>query len=412
MIHKVSLFAACLCATPLLAQDTSIVSNVIYKVYTTGAAARWGLWNTTTFAPATPATFDSIVYRAIPEAKTAIYLVLKNNKWGLYSDTYKELVAPQYDGLGYNLKNNRLYVRNGVDSLYGILERDGKPFIPIAYKEILFDGNYYKITTKDKKVGMLDATGKELIPACFDQILDDKFLENSLLQVGDQWSVWRWTAKNPCQPTIQYQQIEYFNDVFLVKKANLWGIVDTAHRELLPTEYLYIAPFFQKYLQTLLVVKPSKKMGLIRMDNTGKFVTELPLEYDEVWVEDATLKVKARKGSKQDYIFEGKPYLSMRYNDVKYSEAINAFAIKKGSKWGIANGKGQEVIKPSYEQIMILDGKNFLVQKKGKWGVVGGSGQVKIPLVYQGFDYEPLERTIYMNIIEGEKNSWIPFKIR
>jgi len=399
-------------------QDTSVISNVIYKVFWDSSKIRYGFFDPKTSKPVGAAEFDSLVYRAIPEQKLALFLARKNKKWAMYDENHKELLAPQYDELNYNLRNGQIYAKQG--NLYGILDKAGKPILEIAYQEILSDGSYFKVKKNDK-FGLLDMSGKELVPSCFQSITDQRFLENSLLQINNKWSVLRWSAANPCQPTRQFEQIEYFNDYFIVKENGLWGVLDSTQKTVIEIKYLYVMPFFQKYLSTLLVVLPSKKMGLMRVEANGKVSTELPLVYDEIWVEDVTAKIKMRQGDKKDYAYEGKPYLKMKYNDVIYNDLINAFLIKKGKKWGVANSEGGVVFAPAYDKIFIIDGKNFLVQKKGKWGLVGGRGQNKIPLVYDQFGYNPELKMLFLKQIPKDftidtdpdpDEGWQEFKIK
>lgn len=388
--------------------DTVRISKMVYCIYLEPRKTVWGFIDYEKDSLLFPAEYEYLEYRAIPEQKTAVFMARKNKKYGMLSDKRQVLVPFEYDELNYNLKTNYLYVKK--DSLFGILQRDGQPFIPIAYNDIMTDGTYYKVK-KNNKFGLLNLEGKEILSTCFDAIEDDRFLDNTLLQQGDRWTVLRWVRDNPCGFKTNYQQVELFNDFFLVKNNNKWGVADSLQTMVIPADYLYIMPFFQKFLNVLLVVTPDKKMGLMRLDKkTGKFVEELPCVYDEIWVEEATAKVKVRKGEARDYIYEQKPYLELQYNDVFYYDRIEAFAIKQGEAWGLANAKGRVVLKPTYDKLFVIDGKNFVVLLKGKWGMVGSTGQVKIPFEYSDFSYDHEKRAVSM-YLKKEKR-WIPYKIK
>jgi hypothetical protein len=388
--------------------DTIRISPKVYCIYLEPRKTVWGFIDAEKDSMMFPAEYEYLEYRAIPAQKTAVYMARKGGKYGMLSESRVTVVPFEYDELNYNLKTNYLYVKK--DSLFGILERDGKPFIPIAYDDIMSDGTYYKVR-KGKKVGLLNLAGKEIVPVCFDAIEDDIFLDNTLLQQGDNWTVLRWVRDNPCEMKVKYQQVELFNDFYLVKQNNKWGISDSLQNIVVPMDYLYIMPFFQKFLKTVLVVTPDKKMGLMRIDKkTGKFVEELPTIYDEIWVEEATAKIKVRQGKMRDYIYEGKPYLDMKYEDVFYYDRIEAFSIKEDKLWGLANAQGKVVLKPAYDKLFVIDGKNFVALKKNKWGMVGATGQVKIPFEYDDFAYDHAKRAVSMFL--KKDNKWIPYKIK
>ncbi len=387
--------------------DTVRLNKLVYGIYLEPRKIVCGFINPENDSLMFPPQYDYIEYRVGKEATKGLFLVQKDQKWGLLSAERKVMMPPIYDQLNYNVREQRYYVRK--DSFYGILNLDGTPFIPVECNDILSDGHYYKIQ-KAGKWGLLNADAKEILPACFQSIKDDIFLDNTLLQINERWTVLRWVRANPCTPSITYQQIESFNEYFLVKEKNLWGLVDTANKEKIPTKYLYIAPFFGKYLRTLLLVNTDKKMGLMRIDTTGKLVEELPIIYDEIWVDEQTLKIKVRKGKSRDYIYEGKPYLELQFNDVTYYDRIDGFAVKAGKVWGLANSKGKVVVQPQYDKIYLIDGKNFVVEKGGKWGVINGAGSVKIPIEYDEFQYEPEKNAISMYL--KKENRWIPYKIK
>ena len=354
-----------------------------------------------------PAQYDYLIYRAIPELNTTVYMAHKDGKAGVLNMDRSVLVPFEYTDINYNIKQNLIYVKK--DSLYGILRTDGTAFMPVEYDDILFDGSYYK-TIKGKKVGLNAADGQEILPACFDNIEDQKYMDDALLQQGNKWSVLRWVKDAPCDMKVYYQQVEYFNQYFLVKENNKWGVVDKDKKGVLPLEYHYIMPFFQRFLQTLLVVSPDKKLGLIRIDSTGKVIEQLPMIYDQIWVEDNTQKVKVKQGKFVDYIYDDKPYLGLKYNDVVYNQYIDAFTIKTGKLWGLANGQGKITMQPQFDKLYIIDGKNFVVQKKGKWGMVGATGNVKIPITYDEFEYDHAKSSI--NMYDKKDDRWQAYKIR
>lgn len=371
------------------AQEIDYLADGIYKVERNGVL-KWGLYNSaskdrdTLTAP----RFDSLYYRYWHGTDVAYYKLKIGDKWGIWDKNRNVLMPIQYDEVYYNHQAQPARIEARQGKLWGVFSPEGKELIPIQFDEIQSDGFNYKVRKGDK-YGVYNANGGVEIPACYDNIYDHRFTEQSLVCLNQKWTVYRWArdgAKDPCVPATLYEGVGYFLDYFMVKKDGKYGLLDVSEKEILPLKYESLDVFYEPYLRTV-IVQEKGKYGLLRIDSANNVTTEVPIEYDDIWVEKETFKIKVKLGDKIDYFYDNAPFFAMAYNDVHYFERINLFTIKSKGKWGLASDKKEVLIAPKYDKISIFDKNNYWVEKGGKWGLVDVRGKTKIPMQYVGYEY-------------------------
>jgi hypothetical protein len=385
-------------ATPLLSQkrdtislpDTAYFLDQIYRI-DDGTKTKWGFYENDSKKWLTEPVYDTILYRYRAGQKLAYYEIRQNGKWGLLKADRKEWIPAVYDRLDFKfqLEPQRIIVQSGNKT--GVLNTDDTFLLEPIYDEIQTNGYEFKVK-KNGKWGMLTKEGKDFIPVCFDNLYENASPQLSLVQNGSTyWSVYQWIQKsaNPCTPEEKYlyERIEFFNELFLVYKNGKWGLLDNLAEPVLKLEYEDMKPFVASYLRTL-KVKQNGKYGLVQIDSAGpKIVAELV--YDDIGIDDESYKIRVSQGNMKDYLYEGKPYFDLVYNDVVYFYKYRQFTIKSGKKWGVALEDKRIIIQPEYEKIMFIDAKTYMVQKAGKWGVINSYNQVMIPIDYTEFDFRP-----------------------
>ena len=369
--------------------DTAYYLDQIYRIHD-GSKTFWGFYENDSKKWLTEPIFDSIVHRYRAGINLAYYEIKQNGKWGLLGQDRKTWVPADYDKLDYEheLDPHRIFVKKG--DKYGILNKDGSYWLEPIYEEIQTDGFEFKVK-KNGKWGLLTKEGKEFIPICYDNLYENATPQLSLVQSGAlNWSVFKWiqNSADPCKPDekFQYERIEYFNEFFCVFKNGKWGLADINGDLLLKMEYEELKPFVFSYLRTL-KVKQNGKFGLIRLDSAAQIKVMAEILYDEIGIDDDSYKLKVALGNKKDYLYEGKPYFGLIYEDLFYFLDYRMFSIKKGKKWGLAKEDKTIVIKPKYEKIMFIDAKTYMVMKAGKWGIVNHLDQVLVPAEFTEFDY-------------------------
>jgi hypothetical protein len=371
--------------------DTAFYMDQIYRIHD-GQKTHWGFYENNSKKIITEPQYDSIIHRYRSGLNLEYYEILDKGKWGLLKQDRTVWVPAVYDKLDYEhtLVPHRIFVQKS--DKYGILNKDGSTWLEPVYEEIQSNGYEFKVK-KNGKWGILTNEGKEFIPVCFDKIFEHPMPQLSLVQNGnDFWTIYQWVQQsaNPCAPEskFQFERIEYFNEFFTVLKNGKWGLADIKGDLVLKMDYEELKPFVFSYLRTL-KVKQNGKFGLIRVDSLGQTKVMADIKYDEIGVDEDSYKLKVALGTKKDYLYDGKPYFDLVYEDVFYFLDYRVFSIKKGKKWGLAREDKTIFIQPKYDKIMFLDAKTYMVQKGEKWGIINEQDKVLIPAEFTEFDYRP-----------------------
>ncbi len=334
-------------------------------------------------------TYDSIVYRFRAGLNLSYYEVKKNKLWGLLKSDRSPWIDIKYQKVDFEYKMNPQRISIQHDSLFGYLNVDGSIWLEPVYQEIMTDGETFKVK-KNGKWGILSLDAKEIVPVCFSKLYEHISPELSLVsQEPNQWSIYRWIqGQNACKPAPDqcFERIEYFNEFFTVMRNKKWGLVDMNGKTMIELLYDDMKPFLYIYLRTL-KVKQNEKYGLLKIDSLGKIETLVEISYDEIGIDEENYKIKVALGGKKDYLFEGKPFFNLAYEDVNYFQKYDLFSYKQGKKWGLINGQKQILLPAMYDKLHFIDNKTFMVQSKGKWGVVNQRNQILIPVEFTDFDF-------------------------
>lgn len=387
-----------------------LMENGIYKVPVNDSVANYGFYDPVSEDIKSEAIYSSLEFVTLEHLQTeedtkkqkGFYIAEKQGKYGIFDEKQTKQVDLVFDRFFYDYRAEPPRINARKDKKWGIFSTDGKEVIPAVYDFIETDGFNYRVE-QGKKVGILASDGSALIPVCYENIYEHANLNNSLVQKDGKWTVFSWLDEaSRCNPKaeLMYDAVGYFGEYYMVQRGGKYGLVDENAKEILPLEYQKIDAFYQRFLSTLIVTQ-NNQVGLVRIDSNKQVITEVPIEYDTIWVEEQNLKLKVRKGNKTDYYFEDAPYFDMQYTDVYYYDNINAFAIKEGTKWGLALESRKVVIQPAYSKLHVLDRQNFMVQKGKKWGIIGWNNQVKIPIAYDHFEYSPNWKVFFIR--KGKK---------
>ena len=370
----------------------------LYKVWN-GSSFMWGFYDMKNNETLTSPKFDTISYRYLHKRKKGFYRIKENGKWGMLHKDRSEWVSVAFDNINYNYGAIVDYISIENNSKYGILDTLGQIVLEANYDDISYDGFRYLVKIAGKS-GMRDAKGKELIPTCFDKIYHHTYLNHINLQIGNKWSVFNWIKEDPCAFGKKYDDVDVLMDYFVVRDNDKFALLDIEGKEVLPMEYDFMAPFFLKYLRSVLVGK-DKKVGVYRIDSSGKVIASVPIEYDDIWVDETTLKIKVKKKDKIDYYFNDQTLFNLVYNDLQYFPDIDRVTVKKGTKWGMLTAEGEEIIPITYSAIHIMNANQFMVKKGSKWGLLDAKGNEMIPVIYDAFDYRPKKNFFFVQ--KGDK---------
>ena len=283
----------------------------------------------------------------------------QDGKYGLIDFEGKQLTKPIYDELdSLPYKEGELLIKQ--DDKYGIINIKGNKIVNIEYDKISVDGYYtdgenYKNagyivgikTDEGYRYGYTNSKGKE--------ILKNEYNEMSrVTEIEDTENAYLICAKNgqygvtKNEQTIianEYQSITYdeTNKVFVVEKSKKYGIVNMEGKEIVPVQYNQI-------------------------DITGMYLYAQNEQGTTVYNSNGT----------QANIDSNVAILNT--SNEKYKIRINN---ENGTKYGVINKEGKQLIEEKYNYITYLYDNYFIVSdEKSKLGVVDEKENVKIQIKY------------------------------
>jgi hypothetical protein len=303
-----------------------------------------GIYNVST-GKNLPATFDDII---LTYKINAELIVKKDNKYGVLDCNWNTIVPLIYD----NIKNNNgiieLLLENQIS--YLIADRIIKHKI-IPYKTFLVYGLYpddaktYYVYEEQKKLGIINNVGLPVLTAKYDDIIPQIPVEKNALSAN----------------------------VFFVKLADKWGMINLLDTILVPLKYESIMFATSDYLivgtngfKQFYSLKNKKILGNITFEKYFNFRKYSRIEKNglETLLDNNTMRL----------IF---PY---KYESILYNENTEMFTVNFHNKYGIINLKGKQVIPLIYDEPIIITCNNKIVAKKdGKYGVIDINNKVLLP---------------------------------
>lgn len=165
------------------------------------------------------------------------------NLWGLYDRSGRVVIACQYDYIDY-LHNGLAAVKKGGRT--GVIDIRGREVIPVA--EDRFGGktpypqtrNLF-VLEKDGRVGAVDSLGNTVIPFEYDFNPEGSASHLVFVRGDTAYFLFDNTGRLVCT----YDNIDWYPEcdasgpqlLFAVCRNGLWGLVDTAWREVVPCTY-------------------------------------------------------------------------------------------------------------------------------------------------------------------------------
>lgn len=210
------------------------------------------------------------------------------------------------------------------------------------------------------------------------------------------------------------QNIWYEDNVLRVSKNGKYGLIDLEGKEVLSCEYDEITAL--KSIENNILVRKAGNIGLVN----EKGQTIIPVLYKDI----LTLK----EGYKNEYIIvnennqyglistSGQILIEPKYEEIKYVNSSNMFAIKEAGIWKLINIEdGSFIIDGGYENITEAKADGIIVVKDGKYGVVNINKEEKITAQYEELKhifsiYYIAKKDGKYGIINAENKEVIPFE--
>ena len=275
--------------------------------------------------------------------------------------------APSWNGSFYIIQKN---------SLYGVIDVQGKLIHSPKFQQIKKNGNYYITTTRlsnsnqayEFKSGLLDYDGQEIIDARYDKLEILKEEESDIIYKGKLSGVWMLYNKSGALNPNSYDQIQISDDggsiTFSIGdktgKFNLSGNIivhnDSKEEILIPAKYCW-ASDFHNGLATVLVngheqVIDENFQTIIICENKIIKPTQA-FDYIKEHVEN-TMFIFAYNGKNGLLDHDGNIAIEAKYDNISPLSA-NLYIATTGKKSGVINANDETIIPLEYTDIVVIE---------------------------------------------------------
>jgi hypothetical protein len=384
----------------------------------------------------TPADFESLTYpggeRIIVSKKINPFTL----KFGCIDLAGKLTIPFQYDGITVSGLRAIVFVKNGPDFEYGLIDLNDKGLIPMRYRHVHPIGTLrYGVENTNRKTALFSEEGIQLTDFVIDSIssfrhglavIYQNFAQGLVNREGeikiksvyrelrinddgvvfardfDDWKI--LDAENQVHHKIKADQLSGSGkDLYQITLAGKTGLLDKNLKMVLPLLYDFVG----KEDHGNRVVGIGRRYGVIRM-NTSLI---LPLEFDSVVLDNNFVRASR--------LLQGRSSWSL-YDTFGIQKTVapfdfigpwngNFFPVKKRGYWGAMNRYGEEFIHCVFDSLRSWKEDLFAVQLRGHFGIVDKEEKWLLPpqrypvgLMNEDYFFERRDSTTFLKNFHGE----------
>ena len=295
----------------------------------------------------------------------------QDGKYGLIDFEGKRITKPIYDSIdSLNYKEGQLLVKQ--DGKTGVINIKGNTLIDIKYDQINVDGYYTKengynysgyivSTTTDQgyRYGYINYDGKLLLEPNYNQL-------SRVTQIQDNNNAYIICAENGRYGVMkndesiipnEYQSIEYDegNNLFTIEKGKKYGIANIEGNIIVPTEYSQIDI-------TGVYLYATNDQGVVVYNSDG---TQANIDTNIAIINTSNEKYKIRidnsNGTKYGVIDkEGQQVIDEKYNYIEYLFDDYFIASTENSKLGIIDDKDNVKVEINNDLLQRIEGTDII----------------------------------------------------
>lgn len=301
-------------------------------------------------------------YKYIETLENSNYYKVNNDKgYNIVTIDNKPKFKNWYSEL-YTIYNSSNFIVKINDKM-GIIDENENIVLPIEYKSVSHsaynDGSFLAVN-KEGKYGCVLINGKISLPFEYDQI-NYNYSNNLKTIKNNKCGLIQINSGSPYEiVTCEYDNIDIDNETFIVKKNNLYGMLDSFGKVITPCEYTSIEKVLKKdnYSKNFIYIAQKNKKFIL-LDKSGQQVTTNS--------------------------FSGiSPVPFINTNGYYDSEArFSYLSYQNNNKTGLLDMLGQEVLETKYTEITGEINNNLLVKLNGKVGIYNLLNKKEtIPCIY------------------------------
>ena len=295
----------------------------------------------------------------------------QDGKYGLIDFEGKRITKPIYDSIdSLNYKEGQLLVKQ--DGKTGVINIKGNTLIDIKYDQINVDGYYTKeggynysgyivSTTTDQgyRYGYINYDGKLLLESNYNQL-------SRVTQIQDNNNAYIICAENGRYGVMkndesiipnEYQSIDYDegNNLFTIEKSKKYGIANIDGNIIVPTEYNQIDI-------TGVYLYATNEQGVVVYNSDG---TQANIDTNIAIINTSNEKYKIRidnsNGTKYGVIDkEGQQVIDEKYNYIEYLFDDYFIASTENSKLGIIDDKDNVKVEINNDLLQKIEGTDII----------------------------------------------------
>jgi len=293
------------------------------------------------------------------EKSKKIKILRANGKIGFLYENGEELFPCIFDSV-VDVNNSSITKINGFEQRLN------------GYFTYSSDNNRYAKVKINGKWGIISIDGSIVIPYIYDEIYDFDYSITPKME----------------GPYIDF--FDYKGKIAIVKKNNLWGLVNTKGEVL--TDFIYeqfFIPNVRLYHENRAAAMKNGKWGFLNekgelldtfiYDAVGSSYLENP---DYVSLFKGGLAVVKKNGKWGAIDLNGNERISFIYENISTFNYETTSAQKDG-KWGYINKNGEEIIPLIYDDIKWFEIDLCPAKNEGLWGFINTNGEYLIPAIYE-----------------------------
>jgi hypothetical protein len=390
-------------------------------------------------------TFED--FQHLPNGKVKIR---KNEKWGLMGVTGKTLIDPLYKDIKISPDSSEVYVVESfpkwivkdsankteniyeydsitsvqsdlfkyfIDSLHGLITRDGNVLLPAEYEikefkngnaAIIKNGNYGVVSGKGKIIVPVEYDGAEIdINGNIKHRGEELFYFGSYFKKISDKKRWGLTDKNNnVKIPLKYKALGDFSEgaIAAMGEDSLWGYLNNAADTSVSFKYKKAGAFCNGFARVSItdsniflinkkgkmVVSPDEMfyydLGLFSVnDSSGLIRIHKPAkdysDYEKLEKGFIKVRVKNKTGILDK---TGAEVLPAEYDSISYFPSDNVFIVRQDNKTGFANGSGHFLLPLNevYSNIFEFSEEFVRVLKGNDYGFLDRAGKIRISHQY------------------------------
>lgn len=353
----------------------------------------------------------------IPNPEKAVFVCYQGEETKIFNER-KEQILGEYNKVQpirlKNISSDLMYEKSVLkyekDGKYGLITFEGKEIAKPIYDEI--DSLPYKegelLVKQNEKCGVINIKGNKKVEIAYDEVKVDEYYtdENRYQYAGYIVLVkteegYRYGYLNNRGKEIlktEYNEISRVTEIqdndnfyLICAKNGQYGITKN-EEQLLGNEYQSI-----QYDETnkVFVIEKSKKYGIANIE--GKVI--VPVQYHEIDITGIYLYARNEQGttvydSNGTQVDVDANIAILDTTNEKYKIRINN---QQGTKYGVINEEGKQLIEEQYNYIEYLHNNYFIVSNEnGKLGIVDDKGEIKVEM-----NHDSLQRIQGTNLIQA-----------